>query len=80
MPRRPRILNPQRPILLVSIPIAATLLDVSPATIYRWISEGEFKYIELPSGVMKISLEYIAALTGYSMEYLVQVVRSMPVI
>jgi predicted site-specific integrase-resolvase len=77
MPRTPRILNPQRPILLISIPTAAALLDVSAATLYRWISEGQFKYIELPSGVMKISLEHIAAITGYSIEYLVQVVRGM---
>jgi len=77
MPRTPRILNPKRPILLVSIPTAAALLDVSAATLYRWISEGQFKFIELPSGVMKISLEHIATLTGYSIEYLVQVVRGM---
>jgi predicted site-specific integrase-resolvase len=77
MPRRPRILNPKRPILLVGVPTAAALLDVSPATLYRWIADGQFRCIKLPSGVMKISLEHISTLTGYSVEYLVQVVRSM---
>jgi len=77
MPKIPKLRNPQRPILLVSVPTAAALLDVGTATLYRWIAEGEFKYIELPSGVMKISLEEISRITGYSIEYLVQVVRSM---
>jgi predicted site-specific integrase-resolvase len=62
---------------LVSIPTAAALLDVSAATLYRWIQDGQFEYITLPSGIMKVSLEYVAALTGYLVDYLVQVVRAM---
>ena len=77
MPRKPAKKNPGRPIILVSIPIAAALLDVSAPTLYRWISQGEFHTVDLPSGVMKISLEHISKLTGYSMEYLVEVVRAM---
>ena len=77
MARRPKIHNPNRTVLLVGIPVAAELLDVSPGTLYRWIADGQFQYIELPSGVMKVSLEHIATLTGYSVEYLIQVVRSM---
>jgi predicted site-specific integrase-resolvase len=77
MPIKRRILNPRRPALLVSVPIAAALLDVSPATLYRWIADGEFRFITLPSNVMKISLQQISDITGYPVDYLVQVVRSM---
>ncbi len=77
MPRKPRVRNPNRPVLLVGIPTAAALLDVSAATLYRWIDDGNFNYISLPSGVMKISIEEISRITGYSVDYLVQIVRSM---
>jgi hypothetical protein len=63
--------------LLVSIPNAAALLDVSPATLYRWISDGQFGYIMLPSNVMKISLQQISDVTHYPLDYLIQQVKSM---
>lgn len=77
MPRKPRSRNPRRPIVLVDVPTAAALLDVSSSTLYRWISDGKFRYITLPSGVMKISLQYISDITGFPVDYLMQVVRSM---
>lgn len=77
MTRRPKRRNPRRPVLLVDVPTAAALLDVSPSTLYRWISQGDFPYITLPSGVMKISLQQISDITGFPVDYLIQVVRSM---
>jgi predicted site-specific integrase-resolvase len=77
MPRKRKVRNPLGPVLLVSVPTAAALLDVSPATLYRWIAEEQFRYILLPSNVMKISLQQISDITGYPVDYLVQVVRSM---
>ena len=75
MPRKPRLRNQRLPVVVVDIPTAAALLDVSPATLYRWISEGKFEYITLPSGVMKISLLYISEITGLALECLMNVVR-----
>ena len=77
MPRRPRIRNPKRPILVIDVPTAAALLDVSSSTLYRWMAEGKFPYITLPSGVMKISLQHISDVIGFTVDYLMQVVRSM---
>ena len=77
MPRLPKRRNPRRPVVVVDIPTAAALLDVSTSTLYRWISENRFPCITLPSGVMRISLEYISTLTGYSVEDLMGIVRSM---
>ena len=77
MPRIPKRRNPRRPVVVVDIPTAAALLDVSTSTLYRWISDNRFPCINLPSGVMRISLEHISALTGFPVEYLMQVVRSM---
>lgn len=77
MPRQPKRRNPRRPIVIVDIPTAAALLDVSPSTLYRWISNREFPYITLPSRVMRISLDYISTITGFSVDYLIKVVRSM---
>ena len=77
MPRRPRSRNPRRAVVVVDVPTAAALLDVSSSTLYRWISEGKFPYITLPSGVMKISLQYISDITGFSVDYLIKIVKSI---
>lgn len=77
MARKRKTRNPRRPIVVVDVPTAAALLDVSSSTLYRWIAQKEVPYITLPSGVMRISLNYISAITGFSVDYLIQIVRSM---
>jgi len=77
MPRIPKRRNPRRPVVVVDISTTAALLDVSTSTLYRWISEDRFPCLTLLSGVMRVSLEHISALTGFPVEYLMQVVRSM---
>lgn len=62
---------------MVDIPTAAALLDVSTSTLYRWISDGRIRYAILPSGVMRITLQDISVMTGVSLDYLMNVVRSM---
>ena len=76
MSRKPKRRNPRRAVLLVDVPTAAALLDISPSTLYRWISQDDFPYVSLPSGVMKISLQQISNITGFPVDYLIQVVRS----
>ena len=77
MSRKPKRRDPRRPVLLVDVPTAAALLDVSPSTLYRWIAQGDFSYISLPSGVMKISLQQISDITGFPMDYLIQIVKQI---
>lgn len=75
MSRKPKARNPRKPIVVVDIPTAASLLDVSTATLYRWISQGQVGYIRLPSGVRRVPLQEISMITGLSVEHLIDVLR-----
>ena len=75
MPRLPKSRNPRRPIIVVDIPTAASLLDVSTATLYRWISQGQVGYIRLPSGVRRVPLREISKITELPVEHLIDVLR-----
>ena len=77
MPRKPKSRNPRRPIVVVDIPTAASLLDVSAATLYRWISQGQVGFIRLPSGVRRIPLREISRITELPVEHLIDVLRYM---
>jgi len=77
MPRKPKSRNPRRPIVVVDIPTAASLLDVSAATLYRWISQGQVGYIRLPSGVRRVPLQEISRITALPVEHLIDVLRYM---
>ena len=75
MSKKPKSRNPRRPIVVVDIPTAASLLDVSAATLYRWISQGHVGYIRLPSGVRRVPLQEISRITGLTVEHLIDVLR-----
>jgi len=77
MAKKPKSRNPRRPIVVVDIPTAASLLDVSAATFYRWISEGKVGYIPLPSGVKRVPLQELSRITGLTVEHLIDVLRYM---
>lgn len=77
MPRKPKSRNPRRPIVVVDVPTAAALLDVSAATLYRWIKYDDFPYLTLPSGVMRISLQTISDITGFSVDYLIRLIQDI---
>ncbi len=73
--RQRKVRNPQRLVAVVDIPTAAGLLDVSPSTLYRWMADGDVKYITLPSGVRRIPLPVIARMTGMPVEAIVQLLQ-----
>lgn len=75
MSRKPKSRNPGRPVVVVDIPTAASLLDVSTATLYRWISQGQVGYIRLPSEVRRVPLREISRITGLPVEHLIDVLR-----
>jgi len=75
MAKKPKLRNPRRPVVVVDIPTAASLLDVSTATLYRWISQGHVGYIRLPSGVRRVPLREIGRITELPVEHLIQVLR-----
>ncbi len=75
MAKKPKSRNPTKPIVVIDIPTAASLLDVSAATLYRWISQGQVGFIQLPSGVRRIPLREISRITGLPVEHLIDVLR-----
>jgi len=75
MARKPKSRNPEGPIVVVDIPTAASLLDVSTATLYRWISQGQVGYIRLPSSVRRVPLREISRITELPVEHLIDVLR-----
>lgn len=77
MAKKPKSRNPRRPIVVVDVPTAASLLDVSTATLYRWISQGQVGYIRLPSGVRRVPLQEISRITELPIEHLIDVLRYM---
>jgi excisionase family DNA binding protein len=77
MAKKAKSRNPRRPIVVVDIPTAASLLDVSTATLYRWISQGHVGFIRLPSGVRRIPLREISKITELPVEHLIDVLRYM---
>ena len=77
MAKKPKSRNPSGPIVLVDIPTAASLLHVSTATLYRWISKGQVGYIRLPSGLRRVPLQELSRITGLPVENFIDVLRYM---